>query len=67
MVAERREPQDAQGDDRDHAGIDKHAEHQPLVHHGENLPPLADRVGAARAVARRERATVRSSGGMPGP
>ena len=43
MVTECRKLQDAQGDDRDHAGIDQHAEHQPLVHHGENLPPLPDK------------------------
>src|SRR5699024_11446040 len=37
-----REPQDAQRDDGNYAGIDQHAEHQPLVHDGEDLPPLAD-------------------------
>ena len=32
MVAERREPQNPQRDERDDAGIDQHAEHQPLMH-----------------------------------
>ena len=43
MVTEGREIEDAQRDDRDHAGIDEHAEHQPLVHDGEHLPPLTDK------------------------
>src|SRR6185312_911631 len=42
MVAERRQPQDSKSDQRDDSGIDQHAEHQPLVHDGENLPALAD-------------------------
>ena len=42
MVAEGREVEDAQRDQRDDAGIDQHAEHQPLVHDGEDLAPLAD-------------------------
>ena len=42
MVAERREIEDAQRDDRNDAGIDQHAEHQPLVHHREQLAALAD-------------------------
>ena len=42
MIAERRETQDAERDQRDDAGIDQHAEHQPLVHDGEQLAALAD-------------------------
>ena len=42
MIAEGRKIEDAQRDDRNDAGIDQHAEHQPLVHDGEQLPALAD-------------------------
>jgi hypothetical protein len=42
MVAERGKPKDPQGDERDDAGINQHAEHQPLVHDGEDLAALAD-------------------------
>ena len=42
MVAEGGEIEDSQRDDGDDAGIDQHAEHQPLVHDGEQLPALAD-------------------------
>ena len=42
VIAERRKPQDAERDQGDDAGIDQHPEHQPLVHDGEDLPPLPD-------------------------
>ena len=42
MVAERREVEEAKRDDGDNAGIDQHAEHQALVHDGEQLAALAD-------------------------
>src|SRR6185369_6010981 len=42
MVAECGEPEDPKGDERDDAGIDQHAEHQPLVHDSEDLAALAD-------------------------
>ena len=43
MVAEGGQIQDAERDQRDQARIDEHSEHQPLVHHGEHLPPLPDK------------------------
>ena len=43
MVAERREIEDAKDDERDDAGIDQQAEHQPLVHHGQDLASLTDK------------------------
>ena len=43
MIAERREPQDAQHDQRDEPAEDQHSEHQPLVHDREHLPPLPDK------------------------
>jgi hypothetical protein len=42
MVAERCQPQDSKNNERDDSGIDQHAEHQPLVHHGEDLTALPD-------------------------
>src|SRR6266511_2189973 len=42
MIAEGCEVEDPQGDQRDDSGIDKHAEHQPLVHDREQLASLAD-------------------------
>ena len=63
MIAERGEVEDSKRDQRDRARIDEHPEHQALVHDGEQSAAAGRRVGAARAVARRERAAERSSGG----
>src|SRR5215207_1563285 len=43
MIAECREIEDPDDDQRDDAGVDQKAEHQPLVHHGQNLPSLPDK------------------------
>src|SRR5687767_6499435 len=40
MVAERGEINQPKRDDGDDPGIDQHPEHQPLVHHREDLTPL---------------------------
>ena len=42
MVAERREIDQAQHDQRDDPAVDQHPDHQPLVHHRENLAALSD-------------------------
>ena len=42
VIAERRQPQDSKRDQGDDAGIDQHAEHEALMHDGEDLPPLPD-------------------------
>jgi hypothetical protein len=42
MVAERRKPQDTNGDQGDDPRINQHPEHQALVHDREHLPPLPD-------------------------
>src|SRR5439155_22872040 len=42
VIAECREPQNAQRDQSDDPGIDQHAEHQALVHDRQQLPALAD-------------------------
>jgi hypothetical protein len=42
MVAECREPEDSKRDEGDDPGIDQHPEHQPLMHYGQDLPPLPD-------------------------
>ncbi len=43
MIAERRKIEDTQHDNRNDAAIDQQAEHQPLVHHRQNLPSLPDK------------------------
>ena len=42
MITEGREIQNPDGNDRDNSGKHQHAEHQPLVHHSEQLTPLTD-------------------------
>src|SRR6185369_9759964 len=42
MIPESGEVEDSKRDDGDDAGIDQHAEHQTLVHDGEQLAALAD-------------------------
>ena len=42
MIAERREIEDPNRNQRDHADIDQHADHQPLVHDRKHLPPLSN-------------------------
>src|SRR6476469_4714471 len=43
MVTEGREVEDPQDNEGNDAGINQQAEHQPLVHEGENLPSLPDK------------------------
>ena len=43
MVAERRQIENPQHDQGDDAGIDQQAEHQPLVHHCQDLASLPDK------------------------
>src|SRR5437868_391055 len=42
MIAERGKIENAQRNERDDAGVNQHAEHQPLVHNGEQLALLPD-------------------------
>src|SRR5215208_1485186 len=42
MIAERREPQDPEHNQRNDPRVDQHAEHQSLVHDREHLPTLSD-------------------------
>src|SRR5437868_15486035 len=42
MVAKRGEPENPESDQSDQPQINQHAEHQPLVHDGENLAALTD-------------------------
>ena len=54
MVAERRQPQDAQDNESNDPGIDDHREHQPLLH--DRQPGAAVRRDEAARAGRREQA-----------